>query len=162
MISMAVLFSTVSGAIVPIELFVMGELFNIFISYNTVQNLPTSDMNGTCTLDRAQQFLNGIANSSDLIFCDAAQEGNVINRASMFVCDPDQTLTDEATTYSVYFVYLGVVVLVVYFLSHAFWSISALRQSKKLRMAYYRAILQHKISWFETSNVSMLGPEYLK
>ena len=163
MISIAVLFSMVSGALIPMELFVFSELFNNFISYNAAQNILTSDIdNGTCTRDVAQQFINSIANTSDRIFCDATQEGNVINSASAFVCDPDQTLTEEVTTYSLYFVYLGVAMFIAYFLSHMLWTVSASRQSKRLRIAYYKAVLEHNISWFETNDVSRLAPDYLK
>ena len=163
MISMAMLFSMISGAMVPLEWIIHGEMFNIFISYNIVQNISLGDIdNGTCTRDVAQQFLNSIANSSDRIFCDATQEGNVINSASAFVCDPDQTLTEEVTTYSFYFVYLGVAIFVAYFLGHILWTVSASRQSKRLRIAYYKAVLEHNISWFETNDVSRLAPDYLK
>ena len=159
---MAVLFSMISGAVVPLELFVIGELFNNFISYNAAQNILMSDIdNGTCTRDVAQQFLSSIANTSDRIFCDATQEGNVINSASAFVCDPDQTLTEEVTTYSLYFVYLGLAMFIAYFLSHMLWTVSASRQSKRLRIAYYKAVLEHNISWFESSDISSLGPHYL-
>ena len=143
----------------------MGQFFNIFISYNTASQLPISfvaDGNITCTTNTAQQFLNGLANISDQIFCDATREGNVINSASNFVCDPDQTLTEEATTLSLYNVYLGIGTFVLMFLANAIWAISALRQTKRLRLEYYRAILRHNISWFETTNVSRLAPEFLK
>ena len=153
----------ISGAVIPMELFVFGELFNTFISYNTAQHIILkSIINGTCTRDVAQQLINSIANTSDRIFCDATQEGNVINSASAFVCDPDQTLTEEVTTYSLYFVYLGVAIFVAYFLGHILWTVSASRQSKRLRIAYYKAVLEHNISWFETNDVSRLAPDYLK
>ena len=162
MISTAVLFSMISGAVIPLHLFVLGEQCNFLISYNAAQNILISNSSGTCTRDVAQQFLNSIANTSDRIFCDATKEGNVVNSASAFVCDPDQTLTEEVTTYSLYFVYLGVVRFVAYFLAHALWTVSASRQSKRLRIAYYKAVLSHSVSWFETNNIYTLGADYLK
>ena len=172
---MAVLFSMISGATIPLHLFVLGEQYNSMISYNAAQNIndingtytrnlaqKINDVNETCTRDVAQQFLNSIANTSDRIFCDATQEGNVISSASAFVCDPDQTLTEEVTTYSLYFVYLGVVRFVAYFLAHILWTVSASRQSKRLRIAYYKAVLGHSVSWFETNNIYILGADYLK
>ena len=177
MISTALLFSMISGATIPLHLFVLGEQYNNMISYNAAQNINdingtyTIDVaqhiilmreNGTCTREVAQQFINSIANTSDRIFCDATQEGNVINSASAFVCDPDQTLTEEVTAYSLYFVYLGVVRFVAYFLAHTLWTVSASRQSKRLRIAYYKAVLSHSVSWFETNNIYILGADYLK
>ena len=166
MISMAILFSVISGTIVPVEAILMGRLFNIFISYNTAdqlhQVLVSINGNNTCTTNTAQQILNGLANSSDEIFCDATREGNVISSASRFACDPDTTLTEEATALSLYFVYLGIGTFVFMFLTSTLWNISALRQSKRLRIAYYKAVLNHSISWFETNDVSTLGPDFLK
>ena len=162
MISTAVLFSMISGAVIPLHLFVLGEQCNFLISYNAAQKVMIINTNGTCTRDLAQQFINSIANTSDRIFCDATQEGNVVNSASAFVCDPDQTLTEEVTISSLYLVYLGVVRFVAYFLAHTLWTVSASRQSKRLRMAYYKAVLGHSVSWFETNNVSTLGADYLK
>ena len=166
MISMAILFSVISGTIVPVEAILMGRLFNIFISYNTAdqlhQVLVSINGNNTCTTNTAQQILNGLANSSDEIFCDATRQGNVISSASRFACDPDTTLTEEATVFSLYFVYLGIGTFVFMFLTNTLWNISALRQSKRLRIAYYKAVLHHSISWFETNDVSTLGPDFLK
>ena len=165
MIFMASLFSVMTGTLIPLESIIMGQFFNIFISYNAARQLPISfvaDGNITCTTNTAQQILNNFANMSDQIFCDATREGNVINSASNFFCDPDQTLTEQTTTLSLYFVYLGVGTFVLMFLADAIWAISALRQSKRLRLEYYRAILRHNISWFETNDVSRLGPEFLK
>ena len=165
MILMAILFSVITGTIIPLESIIMGQLFGIFISYNTADRLhPLLITNGsiTCTTETAQLMLNSFANVSDQIFCDATREGNVISSASTFLCDPDQTLREEATTYSLYFVYVGVATFVFKFLTNVFWTITALRQSKRLRIEYYRAILQHNISWFDTNDVSRVGPEFLK
>ena len=161
---MAILLSVITGTLIPLESVIIGQFFNIFISYNAASQLPTSFIDGniTCTTNTAQQILNSLANISDQIFCDATREGNVINSASNFVCDPDQTLTEQTTTLSLYFVYLGVGTFVLMFLDDAIWAISALRQTKRLRLEYYRAILRHNISWFETNDVSRLGPEFLK
>ena len=166
MIVMAILFSMITGTLIPLQSILMGKLFNIFISYNTADQLHpflvSVNGNDTCTTNIAQQILNRLANSSDEIFCDATRRGNVINSASTYVCDPDQTLTAEASTHSLYFVYLGVGTFVCMLLTDTLWNISALRQSKRLRIEYYRAILRHKISWFEINDVSRLGPEFLK
>ena len=90
-----------TGTLIPMESIIMGQFFNIFISYNTASQLPISFNVGgniTCTTNTAQKLLNSLANISDQIFCDATREGNVINSASNFVCDPDQTLTEQATS----------------------------------------------------------------
>ena len=101
-------------------------------------------------------------NNSTQIFCDVFQEGNVINSASFYVCDPDTTLTEEARDLSVYFGIFAAGVFVTWFLAHSLWSISAYRQSKRVRIAFYRAILRHDIGWFDTNDTSILGPLFVK
>ena len=149
----------------PIESFLMGRLFNIFISYNAgkqLSNLLTNDTNGSCTAEVAQQILANVPNSSNEIFCDVSKEGNVINSASNFVCDPDSMLAKEATTHSVYFVILAASVFVARFIGHNLWNISASRQSRRIRIAFYRSALNHDIGWFETKDTSRLGPLFVK
>ena len=166
MILAAVLLSVGAGVILPFELFFTGTLYNIFISFNTAQDIRSfvvNQSNVTCTLQRAREFLNIAAeNNSDRIFCDAFEEGNIISRASTYICDPDKTLTEEATTFSLYFVYLAIANFVVLFLAHILWTISAYRQSHRLRVLLYRAILRHDIAWFDTNDLSRLGPTFLK
>ena len=161
MITVAILFSIASGVAQPLEMFFAGQFFNIFISYNAALRLSgfVNNASSNCSV---QQLLPGIANSSNGIFCDAFEQGNVVSSASTFVCDPDQTLTDETTAHSLYFVYLAVGSFVTQFISHMFWTISASRQTKRMRIEFYRSILRYEIGWFDTNDTSTLGPLYMK
>ena len=166
MISVAILLSTVSGFAIPLESFLTGRLFNVFISFNAatqlsdvLTNTTTSEM---CTLNIVQQLLSNVSNVTDNVFCDVSQQGNVINSASAFVCDPTETLTDEATAHALYLVYLAVGVFVTYFLSQILWAASASRQSSRIRIEFYRATLRHNIGWFETNDTSTIGPLFLR
>ena len=162
----AVLFSILSGFGIPTEAVLIGQLINTFISCNAAQDITDSFVNFSienCTQSRVQELLNsGSGNNSDRIFCDAFERGNVINSASMFVCDPIETLTEETHAHSLYFVYLAVGVFVTHILAYVLWSVSASRQSRRLRIAFYRAIMKHDIAWFETNDVSQLGHRFLK
>ena len=160
----AILLSIASGVAESLEVVLTGEFFNIFISYNTALRVSDfiNDTNTTCRVDLIQQLLPRITNGSNDIFCDAFEQGNVVSSASTFVCDPDQTLTDETTAHSLYFVYLAVGSFVAQFISHMLWTISATRQTKRMRIEFYRSILRHEISWFDTNDTSTLGPLYMK
>ena len=167
MVALATLLSIASGAAIPLESFLVGRLYNIFISYNTGEQLSNllfgNATNGSCTTAEAQQLLGqNTTNSSTQIFCDVFQEGNIINSASFYVCDPDTTLTEEARDLSVYFGIFAAGVFVTWFLAHSLWSISAYRQSKRMRVAFYRAVLRHDIDWFNTNDTSILGPLFVK
>ena len=163
MITVAILFSIASGVAQPLEMLLTGQFFNIFISYNAALRLSdfvnNASSNVNCSVDLIQQLLT---NSSNGISCDPFEQGNVDSSASTFVCDPDQTLTDETTAHSLYFVYLAVGTFLTQFVSHMFWTISATRQTKRMRIAFYRSILRHEIGWFDTNDTSTLGPLYMK
>ena len=167
MVVTATVLSIAAGAVVPLESFLVGRLFNIFISYSTGEQLSNllfvNGTNGSCTTAEAQQLLGqNTTKSSTEIFCNVNQKGNVINSASIYICDPDTTLTEEAIDFSVYFGILSAGVLVTWFLAHSLWNISAYRQSKRMRIAFYRAVLRHDIGWFDTNDTSRLGPLFVK
>ena len=157
--------SIIAGAAIPLESFLSGQLFNIFISYNAAEQFSDFTLNitnFTCTPNSVRQLLAVATNDSNRIFCDAFQQGNVLNSASEFACNSDQTLIDEATTFSLYFVYVAVGTFVTHFIAHILWTVSASRQSRRMRIAFYRSVLQHKIGWFETKDTSQLEPLFLK
>ena len=163
MILVATATSIISGVAVPVDSVLTGRLFNIFISFNSAQGILGSLINqSNCTQHLAQTLLNSAANNSDRIFCDAFEQGNVINSASMFICDPVQTLNEETITHSLYFVYLAIGIFVAQFSSHILWTITASRQSRRMRITFYRAILKHEIGWFDTNDLSRLGSIFLK
>ena len=166
MILVGVLLSLISGAAIPIEAFLTGRLFNIFISFNTADKISdliiTDSTNKTCTLSFVQQLLDNASSVSDKLFCDVFERGNVINSASMFVCDATDTLNDDTSAYCLYFVYLAIGIFVTFFFSHTLWTITASRQSKRMRIAFYRATLNNSVGWFDTRDISQLGPQFLK
>ena len=114
-----------------------------------------------CTQDLVQVLVQNGSNRSQRTLCDIYEPGNVINTASTFVCDPTATLTDETTMYSLHFVYLAIGVFVSDLLAQLLWTVSASRQSKRMRIAFYKATLNRSIGWFDTSDVSQLGAHFL-
>ena len=160
--------TVVSGLCEPVESFLVGRLYNILISYERAQSLSfvlanlTNSTNGTCTTEDVQQLLSNASQSNDEILCDASEPGNVVNIASTYVCDPDQTLVEEVTTYCIWFAVLAATVLIARFMAIFLWSMSAHRQSRRMRSAFFQAILRHEISWFENKDTTTLGPLFVK
>ena len=163
MIVAGVLFSIISGFSTPAESFLIGQFFNILTSFDSAQSISTAYPISNCSLSLVQDLLNRVAtNSSDQIFCDASRKGNVINSASEFVCDPDQTLTDQLTTVSLHMLYLAILTFVAELSTYMLWSITASRNSKQMRISFYKAVLKNNISWFDTNDISELGPIFLE
>ena len=127
MIIVATLLAVLTGLCEPVETLLLGRLINILISYERAQSLSfvlanlTNGTNGTCTTAEVQQILSNVSQSNDMIFCDASKSGNVVNRASSYVCDPDQTLTEETTAYCLWFVALAATVLITRFMAILLW-----------------------------------------
>lgn len=163
MIVAGVLFSIISGFSTPAESFLIGQFFTILTSFDSAQSISTAYPISNCSLSLVQDLLNRVAtNNSDQIFCDASRKGNVINSASEFVCDPDQTLTDQLTTVSLRMLYLAILTFVAELSTYMLWSITASRNSKQMRISFYKAVLKNNISWFDTNDVSELGPTFLE
>ena len=168
MIVVATLMSITSGLAETTESFLVGRMYNIFISYERAQSLSsvlanlTNGTNGTCTTKAVQQLLNNASQSNAEIFCDASEQGNVVNSASSYVCDPDQTLVEDVTTYSISFAVLAASVFIARLMAISLWSVSAYRQSRQMRIAFFQSILRHEIGWFETKDTTILGPLFVK
>ena len=168
MIIVATLMSVASGLAEAFEPFLVGKMYNMFISYKRAHSFSfvlanlTNGTNGTCTTKAVQQLLNNASQSNEEIFCDASEQGNVVNSASIYVCDPDQTLVKEVSTYCIYIAVLAATVFIIYFLSMSLWSVSAYRQSRRIRVVFFKSILKHKIGWFETNDTTILGPLFVK
>lgn len=165
MLLLAILMSVVSGVAAAAESFLIGSLFNTFISYKTAQSfsfIVSNFPNDSCSVNAVTQLLTNSSNSSHLLFCDISSEGNVLNSASRFICDPSEQLIEEANSLSIYFVSLAVCTFVANFLTISLWNISATRQSRRIRIAFYKSITRQEIEWFETNDTSRLGPLFVK
>ena len=159
MTSLAILMSIASGLASPVESFLTGRLLNTFISYKAAQEFASviTIFNGSCTTALVQEYLTNTTNISMDIFCDVKDEGNIFNSASNFICDPEETLVENVTTFSIYFVIVAAVVFLSNALAHFFWALSAYRQSRRMRTAFYQALLEQEVGWFETNNTSHLA-----
>ena len=165
MIVAAILVAIVSGIAVSSQSFLMGKYFNIFISYKTAQSFTSVAQmfpNGSCNTPAVVELLGNSTNSSDQLFCDIAQEGNVFSSSASYICDPDEELIKQAESLAIQFAILAASAFTANFLTIALWNISAYRQTKRIRIAFYRSLLKHDISWFETTEIAKLGPSFVK
>ena len=66
-------------------------------------------------------------------------------------------LEGEMVNFALYYVYLAIGNLVVAYGQMAFWSLTATRQVKKMRLAFFRSILKQDIGWFDTTEPGELN-----
>ncbi|XP_072364747.1 ATP-dependent translocase ABCB1 [Scyliorhinus torazame] len=69
---------------------------------------------------------------------------------------PD-TLEEQMTRFSYYYVGIGSAVLLASFMQVSFWSLAAARQTKKIRKAFFHAILRQEIGWFDVNQIGELN-----
>ncbi|CAH3192815.1 unnamed protein product [Porites evermanni] len=69
-------------------------------------------------------------------------------------------LNGEMTKFALYYVYLAAGNFVVAYGQMAFWSLTATRQVKKMRLALFSSILKQDIGWFDTSEPGELNNRF--
>ncbi|XP_067658455.1 ATP-dependent translocase ABCB1-like isoform X1 [Haliotis asinina] len=62
---------------------------------------------------------------------------------------PPIDFEEQMTKYALYYVYIGVGVMVASYLQVSFWTMSCERQVYKLRKAFFKAVLRQEIGWFD-------------
>ena len=71
-----------------------------------------------------------------------------------FVCDPPAQLLTQINLYSLYYVGLATGVLIT---ASLFWNISAYRQTKRMRKAFYHSVLHQGIGWYDVNEANELS-----
>ena len=70
---------------------------------------------------------------------------------------PDPDLNDQMQDFALYYVYLAIGNLVVAYGQMAMWSLTATRQVRKMRLAFFRSVLKQDIGWFDTTDPGELN-----
>ncbi|XP_073253010.1 ATP-dependent translocase ABCB1-like isoform X3 [Porites lutea] len=95
-----------------------------------------------------------------LIFGDLIQSFIEFEQASTGNATQTYDLNGEMTKFALYYVYLAAGNLVVAYGQMAFWSLTATRQVKKMRLALFSSILKQDIGWFDTSEPGELNNRF--
>ena len=160
-----VVMAIIAGVALPGHMLLFGRVINQFVYYSSAANitLGSSPTNQSCeasvsSIINDRQLLINISQGASSHFCSASSSGvDVIVGILGYVCDPPGTLFREVGLYSIYYVALATGVLIVTFLATVAWNVSAYRQSRRIRMAFFRSILRQDIGWFDVKGVSELS-----
>lgn len=63
--------------------------------------------------------------------------------------DPEGQFEDEILTIALYFIWAGIGAFAVTYMQNAFFTLTATRQTIRMRNAYLVAILRQEIAWFD-------------
>ncbi|XP_078273190.1 ATP-dependent translocase ABCB1-like isoform X1 [Rhinoraja longicauda] len=94
---------------------------------------------------------------TDSFVLDALMKNITANSTLNATADFTETLEEQMTRFSYYYVGLGAGVLIAAFMQISFWSLAAARQTKKIRMDLFHAVLRQEIGWFDVSEVGEIN-----
>ena len=73
------------------------------------------------------------------------------------VLDEGPDLNEQMEDFALYYVYLAIGNLVVAYGQMAMWTLTATRQVRQMRLAFFRSILKQDIGWFDTTDPGELN-----
>ena len=159
-----------AGVALPSDYLFLGHVINQFVFYE--QALLFRSMNqfmlvgGECKdfhnrlMNRSMEVMgppdpmSTAAGDDGMLFC---QQTSVFSNILNMVCDPKDVFIDKIDKFSLIYLGLATAVLLTVFIANMFWNISAYRQTRKMRMAFYRSILRQDIGWFDVNNTAELS-----
>ena len=145
MIIVGSLMATTAGIIVPCGLLLLGDVIDNFISYDIGQQLLTS--NNTSTVLDNQTY-----------FCNVSTDDSSSNvQRYLLSQDSGKELQQTIALYSYYYIGLGTGRFVSIFIANMFWNFSAYRQTRRMRLAFFRSIMYQNIGWFDVNPSSELN-----
>ena len=165
MIMLGAVSAVLAGTAIPLHMLMFGEVINNFVYHSVAEDIISSMqmVNGTPTppsVMATESPLNmSQANSSSLYFCDIVATALDSSLLEVYLegFDPDGTLEREIRRYSLYYVGLACGALLFTFLSTLLWNLSAYRQIRRLRLAFYGSILRQEMGWFDVHNPATLN-----
>ena len=156
--------SIAAGVAFPSDYLFLGRVVNQFLYYE--QALLFQPMNQSILVgSECEEFRSRLRNGSfellgpptdddGMFFCQLTSVfSNILN----LVCDPEGVFINEVNKLSLIFLGLAIGVLLTVFIANTFWNISAYRQTRRMRMAFYRSILKQEIGWFDVNNTAELS-----
>ena len=172
MIVVGVVTGILSGVGPPGHLLLFGEVINQFIYHSVatdivrprvmefVMNESLYKLNVSfddIVCDRTwvnELFTRLSENGTDMYICTGGEVfGEVIN----FICDPADKLQDEVKMFAYYYLVIAVGVLLTAFLSNSLLNSSAYRQTRRMRLAFFRSVLSQEIGWFDVTDSAELS-----
>ena len=164
-----------SGVALPSHMLLFGEVINQFVYYSVatesvvpriehfVMNESRNIENETfeeiaCNRSRANEVLTMLAeNGTDIYLCTGGQGSNIFMEVVSFVCDPADELQDQIAIYAYYYLAIAVGVLLTSFLANALLNLTAYRQTRRMRLAFFRNVLRQEIGWFDVTDSAQLS-----
>ena len=155
MIVVGTFMAMAAGAGLPSHMLLFGDVIDLFIAHDIALDL----LNTTGALNMSVQMSNATGGMMSGYFCNMT-ESSTSARLGEFLLNPNETgslLQSKIGQFSLYYIGLASGVLIASFLSTLFWNLSAYRQTRRLRQAFFRAIMKQEIGWFDVNPSAQLN-----
>ena len=174
MIVVGVVMGVASGVALPGHFLLFGDVINQFVYYSIATETVRpkigtfiEDRNDsyqtiddvTCNSTRANEAISMLADDGTRVYlCDGGnQGGDIFSEVLGYICDPVDELQTQIALYAYYYVAIALGVLLSTFLANALLNLSAYRQTRRIRLAFFRNVLHQEIGWFDVNDSAQLS-----
>ena len=178
MLIVGVILVLIAGTSIPIHSVLFGRIVNHLVYHRTVSTqvngstslsmgaqLWAASLNTTCSglMETNPSLLLNLTSGSNtsLLLCDK-EEQELFEAVQDYVCNPDSILQSQVGRLSLYYVALASGLLVSFFLSSVFLNLSAYRQARRIREAFFWSILRQDMGWFDSKEANGLNTQLSK
>ncbi|KAK7508463.1 hypothetical protein BaRGS_00000029 [Batillaria attramentaria] len=147
--------AAVNGAALPAMIIVFGDMIDLFVDTGKLEvflddisvYLGTVGLTKAAVLENVNLLLPHCPNISTYY------GGNY----TCAVFDIQDTILDEMKTYAIYYIIIGVVVIVCGYAQVCLWMTAAERQAHRIRHKFLYNVLRQDIAWFDTHDIGELN-----
>nr|XP_039263789.1 ATP-dependent translocase ABCB1-like isoform X2 [Styela clava] len=128
----------IHGASLPVMFIFFGDMTNSFVSYGKYE---------PCAFNYTLCVQQGVIDPNVTTFFEFVQE----------LEEYGTELNSEMARYSLYYVYLAIIILVFASIQVYFWMLQAVRQVRQIRIKFFQSILRQDIGFFDLNSVGELN-----
>lgn len=132
-----------AGLALPGHMLLFGLVINEFVFHGIARSVTMQ--------------MSNLTNQTESHFCSNATGQDILLNVIPYLSDPRNTLLQQIGQFALYYVGIASAVLIATFLATVFWNVSAYRQTRRMRLAFYRSILRQNIGWFDVTEANELS-----
>ena len=156
------------GTILPLFVVIFGDFINIFINQEITEGLSFLVQNSSLQCNAAvdssfvgltvDDITDGGVNCSFLVN-ETSSINNVITNcfSGQAECINNDDFIDEVNALIFIFLAMAIAVFILGTIQVALFQAACERQVKKIRLAFYRAIMRQEIGWFDANSSGELS-----
>ncbi|XP_033762430.1 ATP-dependent translocase ABCB1-like isoform X2 [Pecten maximus] len=138
------------GAALPGMIIVFGDMIDLFVNSGLYSTAVDSIYAILVALGYSLSFTRDEAFSDPELLRQYRNVSNISSYLPQLDYQLENSLLDKMGLFAIYYIIIGVGVLVVGYGQVTFWAIAAERQSHRIRQAFFKNVVRQEIGWFDT------------